>query len=133
MEKLACFTWLLTTLTGREGGQKVLYYFPRAHAEGTRVSPSALVSLSLLSHTGVSLATWHGAHVSSNETLHRKLDTGCAHSIPSLSFGPPLPLSSQTHAWTWESGAGSRSLVLPDLSLSLSFVLSFLAFFRKYF
>lgn len=115
--KLACFTWLLTSLTGREAGQKLfLYYFPRAHPEGTSVFP-ALVSLSLLSHTGVSPAPWHRAHVSSNEPLRRKPETGSEHSTPSLCLGPPHHLTSQSQAWTWENEAGTRPGFCPTSPL----------------
>lgn len=83
-----------------------LSYSPRAHPETTRVFPP-LVS-SLLLHTGVSPALWHRAQVSSNEPLCRKLETGCEHSTPSICFGPPHHHSSQSHAWTWETRAGTR-------------------------
>ena len=60
--------------SGGEAGKKAPSLpLLRAHTEGMEEVFSPLVFKSLLPHTDMSPITWHRAHVSSGEPLHRKL------------------------------------------------------------
>lgn len=110
----------VTTLTGWKAGQGL----PMGSQWGNKGSFPPLVSLSLLSRTGVSPDVGHKARVSSNESLHRKLETGC--DTPCLPFAlPPLHPSSAPRP-ALGLRLGQAACPRPTSVLSLPFIFFFL-------
>lgn len=108
--------------SGREDGKKVpSLWLPKG--SHWRNEGSVFPSSFFISSAPYRCVPSHMAQspLSSSEPLQRKLETGYAASP--LCFAP----SPQVNAGIWERETGSLSSVLPDFSLSLSFIFFFLS------